>query len=188
MFIVTITPTAPFLGAPVPRLFAGEDEDTVRNESVRASRAAARTALLRLLREECGVTPAPGALVRDGYGRPAPVGGVWFSLSHTNRFAAAAVSDSPCGVDLEEFARAGNFLRLTRKVLTEEERARFPAPTAEEFLRLWTAKESIFKCRGSGAFSPRSIETTGSGILYAETDEVLAALCGDVRGIRITVL
>ena len=40
MFIVTITPTAPFLGAPVPRLFAGEDEDTVRNESVRASRAA----------------------------------------------------------------------------------------------------------------------------------------------------
>ncbi len=187
MLIVTVTPTAPYRGLPIPRLFPDDEDGAVRNDSVRASRTAARTVLLRLLREEYGLAPAPGSLLRDEYGRPAPVGGVYFSLSHTDRFAAAAVSDAPCGVDIEEFTRTGDFPRLAQKVLTDEEQKRFPAPTPEQFLRLWTAKESIFKCRGHGTFVPRTIEAD-DGVVHAETDELLIALCGDVSAVRLIIL
>lgn len=80
--------------------------------------------------------------------------GLYFSLSHTENWVAAAVSNRPVGVDLEEIAE---FLRreperIARLICTEEELAEQPMP--EELMRLWMLKESCYKREGKGRFTP----------------------------------
>lgn len=87
-----------------------------------------------------------------------------FSLSHSGAIAAAAVSNSPVGVDVESldaFARRGwdgdRLRRIERRVCTPQELRALR--DGEDFLRLWTKKESIFKCSGKGSILTHRIDT-----------------------------
>lgn len=86
----------------------------------------------------------------------------FFSLSHTQDAAAVAVSRSPVGVDVESlpvFVRryaADSALcgRMLRRIAAPRELTGCEGREAETLLRLWTGKESLFKFRQRGFFSP----------------------------------
>lgn len=90
--------------------------------------------------------------------------GVFFSLSHSDGALAVAVSDEPCGVDIEREVppRAKNF---AKKVLNESELREISALSEDErverLVELWSMKESLFKMRGGTRFSPRDEDTSG---------------------------
>ena len=116
---------------------------------------------------------------------------LYFSLSHSGRFAAALISEEPCGVDVEQ-VRPEVAERLRERCLSDGERAR-----GCDFFEIWTEKECIAKLDGSGMRShPSEIDTLdprwnghffttrvrdSAGQAYA-----LSALCGDAETLHIT--
>lgn len=117
------------------------------------------------------------------------------SLSHSGDYAVCAVSDRPVGVDIQKrtavrtgmlrhFFTEDECGRFVRRFETEQTRADWggsalskdpaqgrssflPEAAAEEFLRLWTAKESYMKLTGRGmeiGFSNLSVDLEGGVI------------------------
>ncbi len=85
-----------------------------------------------------------------------------FSLSHSGGALAVAISRGPVGVDVEDLAapcRAG----MPQRSMTQKEYAAYQdLPEAEKqayFVRLWTAKEALFKASHSGSFDPAAQDT-----------------------------
>lgn len=75
---------------------------------------------------------------------------VHFNVSHCRKAVAVAVADRPIGVDVEAFGRYKE--SLAKHVLSAEECQlvqQSPSPD-EVFTRLWTQKEALVKCRGTG--------------------------------------
>ncbi len=94
-----------------------------------------------------GLSPDAVNYRRDTVGRW-EADGFCLSISHTEGVCAAAISDSPVGVDIEliRHLRAESFPRRT---LTESEYAEYEAKEGvgrvEFLIRKWTEKESAFK-------------------------------------------
>ena len=99
--------------------------------------------------------------------------GVEFSLSHSGEALAVALSYAPVGVDIEPIAeidREG----VARRFFTEGELVEYLKANVdcreEAFLRIWTAKEAIFKSRAQSAFAPSSVDTSNT---EAHTEAVI---------------
>lgn len=105
--------------------------------------------LQRALRECYGLAQVP-PIVRGVRGKPALEGfeHIYFNLSHCRLAAACVVDDHPVGVDVECIDRYDPLL-LSRTMSTGEQRLIAAAPLpAEQFVRLWTMKESLLKLTG----------------------------------------
>ncbi|MGN1006693.1 MAG: 4'-phosphopantetheinyl transferase family protein, partial [Aristaeellaceae bacterium] len=113
-----------------------------------------------------------------------------FSLSHSGRFAAALISEEPCGVDIE-LVRPEVAERLRGRCLSDGERARVC-----DFFEIWTEKECIAKLDGSGMRShPSEIDTLDprwNGRFYTThvrdssgQEYALSALCADTEALQI---
>lgn len=76
--------------------------------------------------------------------------GVHFNLSHCAGGILVAVADYPIGVDIETFRKPSP--ALLRRCMNDDEMLRIER--AEEplqvFAELWTRKEAVGKCRGTG--------------------------------------
>ena len=91
---------------------------------------------------------------------------LFFSLSHSGGVVAAAVSNGAVGVDVESlgfFAARGwdekQLERMARRICTPKELRALGG--RDDFLRLWTQKESIYKCHGGGdGLLSRKIDTS----------------------------
>ena len=98
--------------------------------------------------------------VRNEWGRPALAGGgPCFSLSHSGRWVMLAVSDAPCGCDIEELRADRPLERIAERHFHPEEFADFRrlGATPTLFYRLWTLGESYMKGVGKGfALPPRA--------------------------------
>ncbi len=72
----------------------------------------------------------------------------FFNLSHSAGTGVCAVSDAPCGVDVE-YVRV---LRqaIVRRFFTHEEQCFLRTQPQEQVFRLWTRKESFVKALGRG--------------------------------------
>jgi len=129
----------------------------------------------------------------DGTGRWS-CGEMEFSLSHSAGAVAAAVSDRPVGVDIEEIrafaARCGEngetVKAMLRRIAAPEELTDSEGREAETLLRLWTGKESLFKSMHDDGFLPKSRRCG------AETKQFVVPLppelCLAVSGERIEAL
>lgn len=100
-----------------------------------------------------------------------------FSLSHSEKYAAVAVSDVPVGVDIEEISAFEKKYpphrreMIKRKILSPNESPKEP------LISLWTKKESIYKCLGTDGFSPKDTDTSRFGALSRTLfDEVFVSL------------
>ncbi len=85
--------------------------------------------------------------------------GFEFSLSHTDGALAVAVSNSPCGVDIENenrFDAYADLDGLIDRAFDRRERETIGRDT-DGLTVAWTAKEAIFKSRGDKAFVPQKI-------------------------------
>ena len=110
-----------------------------------------------------------------------------FSLSHTDKALAVAVSNKPCGIDIEALARFNKknsdslvLEKFEKKICADDEDIYLGSP--RDFIELWTKKESIYKCCGSGHFSAKSINTrqylTLSESIVLD-EEFVFSICGD---------
>ena len=100
-----------------------------------------------------------------------------FSLSHTAGQVAVAVSDKPVGVDIESLSafEKRRAEKLAQRILCAEEKTEDGA----ELLKLWTKKESIFKCLGGGAYIPRKIRTAEYPVRTLEYGGYVVSVCGN---------
>ena len=185
-----------YLAAVPHDLRAGTVDDPVRaadlektsNEALRAQRWLAWKVLEYAVKRSFGLDPADAGFTRDRHGKWS-AGSVFISLSHTDTAVAAAVSNAPVGVDMESpgsrsFA-PDKLGAMARRVLTADEKRRWPDCPPEVFLELWTKKEAIFKCRGGRRFVPSSTDTLKENTVtvhLTEPAELTLSLCGDRLG------
>ena len=99
--------------------------------------------------EEYGKAPSGNAeIVYAPNGKPYIEGADFeINISHSGRFAAAAVSVFPVGIDIEDKRRVS--LSSARKFATENE-LKYIGDSPERLLRIWTHKEAFLKCTGEG--------------------------------------
>ena len=122
-----------------------------------------------LLREHYGIE---GDLVfsYNEHGKPMlkEVSNIHFSISHCKEAIAVAVADRPVGIDVETLRMPSE--ALAERVMDEGEKLRFDiSDTPEDFFTaLWTAKEAVMKCRGTGSVMEELPE-----ILYKVRDEMI---------------
>ena len=176
------------IGAPLlpeARWLAVKD---IKNDKVKKEKYFAWRLLEYGLSDSFGLTVAEAALTVGEFGRwSSPY--VFFSISHSSGALAVAISDSPCGIDIEpECGRWSE--ELAKRYLNDEEYARYSAnPEAsrrEEFLKIWTTKEAIFKASGKEHFSPRDTDTASHEyktikVTIGEGSYIASAVfCGDI--------
>ncbi len=92
-------------------------------------------------------------------GKPFVDGELYFNISHSGDYVVLAEADSPVGVDVERVADIGINDGLKNIALTEREKL-WVKDSLLRFYVVWTRKESLIKCEGSGFISePDQIET-----------------------------
>jgi len=93
------------------------------------------------------------------------------SLSHGGGALAVALSDSPVGIDIEPLSGEGDGRRLADRFFSDGERERYLAAPENErreaFLRIWTAKEAVFKSRRESVFAPSAVDSSGERLYTA---------------------
>lgn len=74
------------------------------------------------------------------------IDGLFFNISHSGDKAVCAFGTSEIGVDIEKIKPLSD--RLMKKIALPSERAKISA--AKQIVRLWTRKEALAKCVGTG--------------------------------------
>lgn len=74
----------------------------------------------------------------------------YFSISHCKQAIAVAVADTPVGIDIETLRHPS--CSLIEKTMNEQEQKQIAAAESpdEMFTALWTRKEAVLKCKGTG--------------------------------------
>lgn len=87
-----------------------------------------------------------------------------FSLSHSGEWAICALSNTPIGVDVEQWQER-DYLRLAQRCFSCEETAALQQASSgcrqELFFRFWTRKESLLKVTGTGLGGLTSVNENG---------------------------
>ncbi len=89
-----------------------------------------------------------GALEKAENGAPLPSKGVYWSLTHKERFVAAVTASHPIGIDIETERPVSD--GLYRRLAEPQEWALAAEVTLRLFFRYWTAKEAVLKAVGKG--------------------------------------
>ncbi|QKW06895.1 4'-phosphopantetheinyl transferase superfamily protein [Streptomyces sp. NA04227] len=145
---------------------------------------------LAAARATAAVTGLPQWLGADEHGIPAWPVGTWGSLSHTNEIALCVTSVAPdtgLGVDIEPLDSAGELHAAVRYVCTPAERERVAASArpAEAVLRVFCAKEALYKAlpaRDQRGLSMRSVELDWSEPAAPYAPSTLVAVTGPAPG------
>jgi len=90
-----------------------------------------------------------GAALKDRDGRPRPVKGVYWSLTHKPAYVGAIVARKLIGIDIETMVQRKTEA-LFDKVADSDEWALIGSRSWEGFHRYWTAKEAVLKADGTG--------------------------------------
>ncbi|MDE5942691.1 MAG: 4'-phosphopantetheinyl transferase superfamily protein [Clostridia bacterium] len=115
---------------------------------------------------------SPFKILRNENGKPYLTGNpLYFSLSHSGKKAIIAISDSPCGVDLELVN--GKSRKVVLNSFSYEERAEIESE--RDFLTHWTVRESYIKMLGLTLASKlKNLKFIG-GKLYDDGEKVECA-------------
>lgn len=109
------------------------------------NRTLAGAYLLRKGLEKMGVDPDTVRIITTEKGKPY-IDGIFFNISHSGERAVCAFGTSETGVDIEKIKPLSE--RLMDKIALPSERAKISA--AKQIVRLWTRKEALAKCVGTG--------------------------------------
>ena len=121
--------------------------------------AAAYLLLCEGLRKEYGITERPlfeygehgkPTLLFTNHQSPITLHQIHFNLSHCREAAICVLDQQPVGIDIESIREYKD--SLARYTMNDEELQRIAAAERPdvEFTRLWTLKEAVLKCRGTG--------------------------------------
>lgn len=107
-----------------------------------------------------------------------------FSISHTVGAVACAVSDRPCGIDIESVQRSVN-CRIAKRFYTKREIAY--ATNSMHFLEVWTRKEALIKRLGGIVQPMRELETVGNPEIQTQHyNGYLISFCSENPKFKIT--
>lgn len=104
----------------------------------------------------------------------------WFSLSHTDGYAVAAVSNAPVGTDAEneeDFRARWKDISARRK-FAGKIAAEGESRDLDKLLLTWLKKESAYKAFGKGAFKPWEINVDGVDFAFCGYNGTIVAVCG----------
>ncbi len=90
---------------------------------------------------------APGTRIKyETYGKPFLEPEGFISFSHSRNHVVVYRSIHPCGIDLEQLNE--RVLRIRHKYLNETEQRYLQSESIDDLIRLWSAKEAMFKVYG----------------------------------------
>lgn len=119
------------------------------------------------MQQEYSTTQFPLVYKRENNGKPYFENNeIYFSLSHSGRYVACAVSHLPIGIDLQTHNNANK--QAIEKVFTKNQLDMIkllpPAKQKTAHFDFWTLKESIYKCTGEGSIrTPIDFEFHNAG-------------------------
>lgn len=105
---------------------------------------------------ECGADPEQLETYKNEFGKEYVKGrDIYFNVSHTLGLLCSAVSDSEIGVDCETVVER-DWEELSERFFTKREYEAIKASEdpLDEFIRVWTKKESYVKYTGEGLSRP----------------------------------
>lgn len=109
----------------------------------------------------------------------------YLSLSHTDGYVAAAVSDLPVGVDIERTNRK-LAKGLYDRIVCGKEKALYAAPDNTQLLQLWTAKEAVFKqTDNNDGLTVSQIDATTHKVQTTVTEEFVLSVATDCEEVII---
>jgi phosphopantetheinyl transferase len=90
---------------------------------------------------------APGTRIKyESYGKPFLEPEGFISFSHSRNHVVVYKSIHPCGIDLEQLNE--RVLRIRHKYLNATEQRYLETESIDDLIRLWSAKEAMFKVYG----------------------------------------
>lgn len=106
-----------------------------------------------------------------------------FSISHSDNTVAVALSDRPVGVDIQcdTGLRISDAL-LDRALTDDEKKTLSTLPESEKreaFLRMWSAKESLFKRENKAFFHPREYDSRSADVKTLRLDNGRLTVASD---------
>ena len=101
------------------------------------------------------------------YGQPYWPDGPYFSISHCRTAIAVVVHERPVGIDVESLRTETEGLVERTMNASEQQQIKTSADPTKAFIALWTQKEALLKCRGTGI-----IDDLHSVLLPANTADV----------------
>lgn len=101
------------------------------------------------------------------HGKPFLKNGPFFSISHCKEGIAVVVDYQPIGVDIEAIRHAET--ELIERVMSREEQ--LCVKNDRDFTRLWTQKEAILKCDGTGIESFEQLQGIDQAAYHIQTVE-----------------
>ena len=139
--------------------------DSVTNEKVKREKYFVWKLFEYALQRSLGLKIADLKFVRDENGRYM-TDRAEFSFSHSKGALAVAVSRNPIGVDIEPMDTECSD-GLARRIMNDSEYSVFEKLDEGEkqgyFVKVWTAKEALFKASHTGSFNPCAIDTENGG-------------------------
>lgn len=150
----------------------------VTNERLRAEKTGAWN-LLRFAIRNCYRLDPDALFFRKSKEGKWSTNGFHFSITHSHGAYAVALSNAPCGVDMEPISP------FVAKCEDPSFAASFARKIGEEdlsplsLLKKWTGKESVFKWKGAGKFIPEEISLSETFIRYVRIEDNLIAAAGE---------
>jgi len=176
---VYITDCTPLMDEPIiqhllPRMDKRR-QDKIR--SVQALNKKAQSAAAGLLLEHC-FGPDTAYQYSDG-GKPyLRDGTAHFSISHSDKWVALAVSECDIGADIQVISPVRP--AVLHRCFTPEEQA-WIGEDAERFTRLWTQKEAYAKYTGRGLTAPLATSAPNENHTFfvERYENIYITICGD---------
>ena len=145
----------------------------------------------KLLSEHSKVSPYDIIISRDKLGKPytSNLSGIFFSISHSENFIGAVISDKCVGIDIEKLRVLS--VKASRKMCCDEELCYIfgkskcdinfdeeqSLDTIKRFLKIWTAKEAYYKCIGTGIKSPKTFNIFSCNANLIKFEEKGCMIC-----------
>ncbi len=125
-----------------------------------------------MLEQMTGQNAREFVIIRDRQKKPYLVGmPYYFNISHAGEYVMAAVSSTPVGVDLEQYGR--DISQVMQRICTGEDLSYIKDMESGRKTELWTRKEALVKCLGTGITDKRMkcIVGTGERILQIDGEQ-----------------
>ena len=105
------------------------------------------------------------------HGKPSILGrdDIFFNISHCRHAVACIVGTEPCGIDIEDRGRYHDSVAQYAMNAREQQDILQSADSDLTFTRLWTQKEAVLKCLGTGINDDMKDVLSASGNITVQT-------------------
>lgn len=145
----------------------------------------------KLLSDYNKISPYDIIISRDELGNPFTPNfqEIFFSISHSENFVAAVISNRQVGIDIEKLRFLS--VKASKKICCDEEiyyifgkkradidfDSKQPPDVIKRFLEIWTAKEAYYKCIGTGIKNPKTFNVLSCNINLNKFEEKGCIVC-----------